>query len=66
MLYSQLIEQLKNSFFPVVVIEGDDAFLREDALEKISDSLNIILPELNVTVRDGQDVSVTEIVALAN
>ena len=66
MLYSQFIEQLKNSFFPVVVIEGDDAFLREDALEKISDSLNIILPELNVTVRDGQDVSVTEIVALAN
>ena len=66
MLYSQFIEQLKNNFFPVIVIEGDDAFLREDALEKISDSLNIILPELNVTVRDGQDVSVTEIVALAN
>ncbi len=66
MLYAQFIEQLKRSFFPVIVIEGDDAYLREDALEKLKEKLDISLSELNVTLRDGCDISVAEVVALAN
>lgn len=66
MLYSQFENLIKSQFFPVVIIEGDDAFLREDALAKIKDSLDIKLPELNMSVLNGAETSVNEIIALAN
>lgn len=66
MLYAQFENLIKSQFFPVVIIEGDDAFLREDALTKIKDSLDVKLPELNTSVLNGEETSVNEIIALAN
>ena len=66
MLYAQFVSQVKSTFFPVVIIEGDDAFLRDDALKTLTDSLDLKFSELNSTVLDGAETTVTEIVALAN
>jgi len=66
MLYSQFVEQLNSTFFPVVVIEGEDAFLRDDTLQRLKSSLNLKLEELNVSILSGDDVNVSDVLALAN
>ena len=66
MLYSQFVEQFNKTFYPVVVIEGEDAFLRDDALQKIKNGLNLKLEELNVSILSGDDVNVSDVLALAN
>ena len=39
MKFVQLEEKLKREFFPVILIEGDDAFLRQRAIETICASV---------------------------
>ena len=50
MKFVQLEEKLKREFFPVILIEGDDAFLRQRAIETICASVGVAMPELNLTV----------------
>ena len=64
MRFVQLEEKLKKEFFPVLLVEGDDAFLREKAVETVCASLNVAMPELNITVL--REPSVTELVACAS
>lgn len=45
--YMQLKNQLTNNFFPLVVIDGDDGYLRASALKMIEESLNLSLAEVN-------------------
>lgn len=59
MRFVQLEEKLKKEFFPVLLVEGDDAFLREKAVETVCASLNVAMPELNITVL--REPSVTEL-----
>jgi len=66
MLYTQFLNEINKQFFPVVIIEGDDAFLRDDALDKLRQSLKVELEELNVTIKDGNSTDIKEILALAN
>ncbi len=66
MQHTQFVNQIKSQFFPVVIIEGDDAFLREDALAQTKDALDVKLPELNTSILIGEETSVNEIIALAN
>mgnify|MGYP001018310962 CR=1 FL=1 len=64
--YIEFTKNINSQFFPVVLIMGEDAYLRDSALKKLTLSLNISLPDLNISTFDKEDVSVTDIVALAN
>ena len=66
MLYLQFKNQLDIGNYSVVIIEGDDAFLRDDALQCLKKSLDIKLEDLNTTVKEGDETNVTEILSLAN
>lgn len=48
MFFLDLKTQLKQRFFPILHVYGEDAFLRQKALEQITASLNISLPEMNI------------------
>lgn len=43
-----------NEFFPVIAVGGEDAYLRAKASEIIFESLNILLPQINVNAFDAE------------
>mgnify|MGYP004655403925 FL=1 len=66
MKYLQFCDKINTDFFPVMTIEGEDAFLRSLVLFDTEKSLHVALKDLNYTVLEGDDVSVADILALAN
>lgn len=64
--YIEFTKRIKGEFFPVVEITGEDAYLKDSALSKLTQSIDISLPDLNISTFDKEDVSVTDIIALAN
>ncbi|HPG92205.1 MAG TPA: DNA polymerase III subunit delta [Clostridia bacterium] len=46
--FINLKNELQKSFFPVISIEGEDAYLRSKAVETVRESLNIVLPDINI------------------
>ncbi|HRX13932.1 MAG TPA: DNA polymerase III subunit delta [Eubacteriales bacterium] len=47
--FINLKNEIQKNFYPVVSIEGEDAYLRGKAVEIIRENLNIVLPDINIS-----------------
>ena len=66
MKYVDLKSSLKENLQNVYLIFGDDRYLCFDALKKIEERANIMLPDMNSVSFSGDSVSATEIVDSSN
>lgn len=64
MKFVQLEEKLKREFFPVLIIEGEDAYLRQRAIDLICRSIDVAMPELNLNIL--REPTAAEIVSCAS
>ncbi|MEG1528082.1 MAG: DNA polymerase III subunit delta [Clostridia bacterium] len=62
MKFADLKNSLKSNFYPVLLVEGKDAYLRETAVTYIQQALEINLPEMNVQTFCGDDINIDEVV----